>query len=74
MAEGNISLGVSIESRERILRHATLEDYIEANGGLDSFLEGLADLWKSLGLDESRIKELGHDVDTLQARMRRMRI
>ena len=54
---------------ERKLRNVTLEEYIEANGGLLRFLEGLIDFAKEHGMDWRRHTQLMYDEAERKAAM-----
>lgn len=60
---------------ERELRNVTLEEYIEANGGMLSFLEGLNDFAKENGLDWLReLQSMMTDVERKAQFFGRMRV
>lgn len=50
-------------SREHMLKHVTLEEYILANGGIGSFLEGLGEFWRRQGFDMKPLRDMAQDAD-----------
>ncbi len=62
-------------SSERKLSNVTLEEYIEANGGLLSFLEGLNDFARDNGLDwKNELSRMMSDVERRARFFSRMQV